>query len=112
MIRESQLRNLIKHIVKGVLTELDMTDSSIVSPSTDASPTSTSATMSPVMQQKIAREKKKQATNKVKMDQQMLKKVDNDIKSLKTTYDTTRRLTRPSLKKQIDAEKKAIALGT
>jgi hypothetical protein len=116
MIKESQLKELIGHLVKTVLTELGTTDVMDTGVPVTSTSTSTSGTgapaMTPVMQQKLEREKKKAADDKIKVDQKMLKKVSDDEKSLKRTYDLTRRYTKPNLKKQIDAEKKARMLGT
>jgi len=94
--------------VKAVLSEMGTGDLS----STSTSPLTATPTadpgISPALQAKMEREKKIAARDKVKVDQKMLKKVDNDIKAQKSTYDLTRRYTRPNLKKQVDAEKKSL----
>jgi hypothetical protein len=109
MIKKSQLHELVKHLVQTVITELGAMDlASSTAISQGSTPTSDPAQLSPAAQQKIEREKKLAASNKVKIDQKMLKKVNNDIKSQKSTYDLTRRYTAPNLKKQIDAEKQAL----
>lgn len=108
-MKKSQLKELVQHLVGAVLSELgamDLASSTAISPGT--TPTSDPAQLSPATQQKLEREKKLAASNKIKTDQKMLKKVDNDLKSQKSTYDLTRRQTRPNLKKQIDAEKQAL----
>lgn len=108
-MKKAQLQELVGHLVRAVLTELGTADlassTSISSPTPDAS---NASALPPATQQKIDREKKLAASNKVKADQKMLKKVRNDIKSQKSTYDLTRRQTEPNLKKQIDAEKNAL----
>ena len=104
-MKRFQLRELVRIIVKEAMDTMD--DSSSMTTGMGSTDTATGG-MSPVMQQKIAREKKLAAKKKVTADQKMLKKVGNDEKSLKSTYDVTRRITKPNLKKQIDAEKKAL----
>jgi hypothetical protein len=107
MIKKSQLRELVRTIIQETMDTMGM-DSSLSPTSIGGTDTATGG-LTPVMQQKIAREKKLAAKKKVTADQKMLKKVDNDVKSLKSTYDVTRRLTKPNLKKQIDAEKQALS---
>jgi len=108
MIRKTQLKELVSHIVRGVLAEMGPTDlGASTTPVTSTAIATPDVGLSPTTQAKLEREKKNAARDKVKVDQKMLKKVDNDIKSQKATYDLTRRYTRPNLKKQVDAEKKA-----
>lgn len=106
-MKQSQLKELVRSIVKEAM---DAIGSSMATTGAGVD-VGTSSGMSPVMQQKMEREKKKAATNKLKADQKMLKKVSDDEKSLKSSYDLTRRITKPNLKKQIDAQKKALAVG-
>ncbi len=110
-MKKAQFHELVGHLVREVLNELDNPMDSTLSTTTDSIGAGSVSAMSPVMQQKLEREKKKAAQQKLKTDQRMLKKVTNDEKSLKTSYDMTRRITKPNLKKQIDAQKKSIALG-
>lgn len=110
MFKRYQLKELIGHVVRKVLTEMDAMSTS-ASTSTSLPSTSGAPLLSPAVQQKIEREKKKASHLKIKSDKKLLKKLENDEKSLKSTYDLTRRITKPNLKKQIDAEKKAAALG-
>jgi hypothetical protein len=111
MIKESQLTELVRHLVREVINTMNssnMPDNSLLGTQTSDAGT---AGLSPVMQQKLAREKEIAAKKKVKQDEKMLDKMDNDIKSLKSTYDVTRRQSRPNLKAQVDAEKKSLHRG-
>ena len=108
-MKRSQLQELVGHLVKAVLKEIGTEDmGSTSSPAISNATATPDVGLSPALQAKMEREKKIAARDKVKVDQKMLKKVDNDIKSQKSTYDLTRRYTRPNLKKQVDSEKKAL----
>lgn len=114
MIKESQLKQLIKHLVKEVLNELDTTgsdsaDLANIGMIDGMDSINGNAGLSPVEQQRLARKKKEAARKNLKISQSQLKKVDNDIKSLKSTYDLTRRLTKPQLKADIDAQKRSLS---
>jgi len=108
MIRTSQLKELIQHLVGKIIKEID-SNTSISQELTAGIGTDTTksdSSMSPVMQQKMAREEEMKRREKLKSKKRELEKFKKNEKALEMTYKDLRRKIIPRTKDEIDSLKR------
>ena len=108
MIQGSKLKKLVECIVKQTLDEIELSltgDSSVLPAASDAGNEDQPSTAD---QQKLDREKKRQAQEKLKQQKREYEQAKRKEKSLESDYKVTRRYTVPNMKKALDAQKLAI----
>ena len=112
IIKESQFKELLGHLVKEIMTELASADPiapmSQSSLDTSATGTSTASPLDTATQKKIEREKKSAAKNDLKISKKTYDQGVDQEKADEKRVQINKRIKLPQLKTQIQAQQQAL----